>query len=168
MSSGGGDSATKTAMTVNVISWASFMVGFLIVTIAYLSVTYGGGQQKTLGDQAKIMKGALTWGTSIMYLSLLLMPVVPLLYHKEKKDINRFDYVTSGLQWVSYGLLPLALTLWDKPAGKSRIGLLLLLLSVGVLIASIFTSQKASKIRADSGPSPAAIEMLKLVGRRRR
>ena len=134
---------------LNSATWISFFVGLLTVTIAYLSSSFAGG----LTADPQQMKRALTLGTSLMYLALLVMPAIPLVYHAQKKNLNGLDYAAAGTAWTSYLLLPVALNMWDKPGQKATTGAVVLGASVAALVTSVVLERKAESKRRHHTPS---------------
>jgi hypothetical protein len=132
------------------VTWVTFFVGLITITIAYLSATFAGGSNSLSGGKA--LKNATAVGTTLMYLGLLMMPAIPVLYHTHKKDENNYDWAAAGAQWFSYILLPVALYLWDQPQ-KAKIGAGVLALSISSLVASIFLTRKAHQKRHPNSPS---------------
>jgi len=143
---------TSTTKILNTITWASFFTGLLTITIAYMSASFAGGTGAISSPPS--LKIATSIGTSLMYLSLLIMPSIPLSYHAGKHDLNNYDYLAAGAQWLSYLLLPGALYLWDKP-DTAKIGAGVLGLSLASLVVSVFLTRAATKKRHSNSPSSA-------------
>jgi len=133
--------------TLNSISWWTFVLGLVIVSTAYLSASFGGR-----ASTAKSRKGFTTTvaiGSSLMYISLLLMPAIPLWYYSQQKSINKWDWASAAMQWISYIFLPLGLYWWRQPQtahyGAAALGGALLL-----LLGSAFAANEASKARKET------------------
>jgi len=151
--------ATK---TLSVVTWTTFLVGLLTVAISYLAATFGGGlgSGKQKGGRMRVVPSvafqrALSIGTGLMYLSLLMMPAIPLVHHAHKKDLNGYDWGSAVTQWLSYLALPVALYLWDSPK-TSKQGAFVLGFSVLALIGSVVLANEAQKKRKKQPPSPSS------------
>lgn len=134
---------------LNAVTWTTFMVGLVTITLAYLSATFAGGQGLV---GSKNLRAASTVGTALMYAALLLMPAVPLVHHHEQKDLNKYDWGAAAAQWFSYVLLPVALYLWDRPQ-QARTGAVVLAVSLASLLGSIVLQHQAHKTRHPNSPT---------------
>jgi hypothetical protein len=129
---------------LNQVSWWMFLGGLVLISVAYLSATFGG---KIMTPQnQKNFQVTISVGTIVMYISLLLMPAVPLWYRAQEKSLNKWDWTSAFAQWAAYGLLPLGLYWWKLPT-KANAGAAVLVLSLLLLLGSGIASSIADKMR---------------------
>lgn len=129
---------------LNSVSAWLFLGGLVLISVAYLSATYGGKIMSA--ENRKHFQTTLTIGVVCMYISLLLMPAVPLWYYHQQKTINRWDWISAAAQWSAYGLLPLGLQWWKMPKHATK-GAAVLIMSLLCLLGSGVAGMKAQKQR---------------------
>ena len=136
---------------LNTASWITFLVGVLIVIVAWLTVTFGKNKETFAALGSRELNLAMTIGTGLMYLALLMLPAVHLMHFHEQGTLNDYDWGSAVSQWIGYILLPVALYLWDSPSTATT-GAVTLGVSVLALVASaIFASAAARKRRTKYG-----------------
>jgi hypothetical protein len=132
---------------LNSISWWTFVLGLIIVSMAYLGAS-ASGRASTAHTRLRFTVPVAV-GSGLMYVSLLIMPAIPLWFYTQQKSINKWDWAAATMQWISYVFLPLGLYWWRQKNtanyGAAALGGALLL-----LLGSAFAANEASKVRKET------------------